>query len=121
MSPVAVHGTPHRPMPSKDNGGLGPNPRLRELAFPQLPSEHFSDERLRKTVGNPKALGTLEAAKPPLQNATISPSVACAPPFRTTKALTDSPRYASGTPIAAASATAGCMNKTSSTSRGYTL
>src|SRR5437016_11380830 len=48
MSPVAVQGTPHRPMPSKDNGGLSPNPRLRELAFPQLPPEHFSDERLRK-------------------------------------------------------------------------
>src|SRR5256885_16639151 len=60
MSPVAVHGTPYRPMPSKDNGGLGPNPRLRELAFPQLPSEHFSDERLRKIGGELDDLRDLE-------------------------------------------------------------
>src|SRR5467141_1109344 len=60
MSPVAVQGTPHRPMPSKDNGGLGPNPRLRELAFPQLPSEHFSDERLRKIACELDGLRDLE-------------------------------------------------------------
>src|SRR5437016_482242 len=60
MSPVAVPGTPHRPIPSKVNGGLGPNPRLRELAFPQLPSEHFSDERLRKIGGELDGLRDLE-------------------------------------------------------------
>src|SRR5438105_10624724 len=60
MSPVAVRGTPLRPMPSKDNGGLGPNPRLRELAFPQLPSEHLSDERLRKIGGELDGLRDLE-------------------------------------------------------------
>ncbi len=47
-------------MPSNDNGGLGPNPRLRELAFPQLPSEHFSDERLRKIGGELDGLRDLE-------------------------------------------------------------
>src|SRR5207253_8746730 len=60
MSPVAVRGTPLRPMPSKDNGGLGPNPRLRELAFPQLPSEHFSDESLRKIGGELDGLRDFE-------------------------------------------------------------
>src|SRR5256885_16427723 len=60
MSPVADQGTPHRPMPSKDNGGLGLNPRLRELTFPQLPSEHFSDEGLRKIGGELDRLRDLE-------------------------------------------------------------
>src|SRR5256885_13913438 len=60
MSPVAVQGTPHRPLPSKDNGGLSPNPRLRELAFPQLPSEHLSDEGLRQIVRELDDLRDLE-------------------------------------------------------------
>src|SRR5205809_4202522 len=73
MSPVAVHGTPHRPMPSKDNGGLGPNPRLRELAFPQLPSEHFSDERLRKIGGQLDGLRDLEGREALLAERDDSP------------------------------------------------
>src|SRR5437899_12906720 len=60
MSPVAVQGTLHRPMPSKDNGALGPSLRLRELSLPQLPSEHLSDERLRQIGGELDRLRDLE-------------------------------------------------------------
>src|SRR5438552_3808202 len=67
------------------------------------------------------AFGTVNRARRSLQNALMSASVAVLPAFRTTNALTVSPRYGSGTPIAAASPTAGCMKRTSSTSRGYTL
>src|SRR5690606_1676275 len=67
------------------------------------------------------AAGTLYFARLALQCASSASTAARAPGRRTTKAFTTSPRYASGTPTAAASCTAGCSASTSSISRGYTL
>ncbi len=65
--------------------------------------------------------GYLYAAMRSRQNAMSSSSVALLPGRRLTNALTVSPRYSSGTPTTAASRTASCSYKTSSTSRGHTL
>src|SRR5581483_1569445 len=74
-----------------------------------------------KLSRNSRCLGTLYGVNSCLQKARIScfvSSVGAYPGLRTTKAATVSPRYSSGAPATAASSTAGCWNRTSSTSRG---
>src|SRR5579872_1182103 len=84
----------------------------------------FPIKDLGKLSRNSRILGTLYAVNLCSQNWSKSRLVfsdALIPGFSTTNAATVSPRYASGTPTTATSATAGCWNNISSTSRGYTL
>ena len=70
---------------------------------------------------NSISCGRLNGASVFAACARSSSAVAVAPGFSTTKALTSSPFMGCGTPMAAASRTAGWVTRDSSTSRGYTL
>src|SRR5438445_3105653 len=67
---------------------------------------------------NSISAGILKRASDEAQCVRRSSAVAGTPGRRTTNAFTTSPRSGSGTPIAAASSTAGCAYSASSTSRG---
>ncbi len=113
--------------PSPDIQQMICNPKLRCPTQPRRFLQHAvqrarshrprSSECRRRS---PLAAGTGAWACSSLQKAMISFAVAAAPGLSVTKALIAWPRYASGTPITAASAIAGWSSRPCSTSIGVT-
>src|SRR5919109_496462 len=112
--------------PAADAGGDGEHAYERSGCASAAPSRKtrfktFPVGRVGSSDTNSITSGHLNRASDRLQCSRISSSVAVAPGFSTTKALTASPVYGCGTPITATSATFAWRKIASSTSRGYTL
>src|SRR5882672_566654 len=116
-----THG--HRPPPRKVQVWTGckhmamPGPRTSQALFSSrfriFPVAPIGSESLNSIMR-----GYLYEANCSRHQSTSTSSVTVAPGLRTMKALTSSPMRGSGTPITAASDTAGWVSSTSSSSRG---